>query len=262
MAAKKTALAKATTSTSIAALDAELSNEVANIKDTIQQSSGNRLKLNPTGDFETPDGLNLGNEIQVVVLDYATHNKLYFTPFNPQNPAPPDCYAMGKVLRDLVPEDDSPSPQHDKCATCPMNQFGSAANGKGKACSNRRLLAVLLVDPNDPEGHNQMDAPIYTLDLSPTNIKSFDGMVASIARSLNGPPIKAVLTVVAENVGTYAKVTFTDPMPNPDYALHVPRRAEVQDLLYRKPDFEAYETKAAQAPARRAAPARKAAARR
>lgn len=263
MAAKKqsTAVAKTTASTSLATIDQELNNEVALLKDMIGQSAGNKLSLEATGDFITPDGMNLGNEIQIVVVDFASRNNLYLTPYNAQNVAPPDCYAIGRVIRDMAPEDDSPSPQADSCLACPMNQFGSGNNGKSKACQNRRLLAVLIVDPDNPDAHNELDAPIYTLDLSPSNIKAFDGAVAHVARSLNGPPIKAILTVVGKNVGTYATVAFVDPMPNPDYAAHAGRRAEVQDMLFRKPDFAAYEAKA-QPTVRGRAPAKRSAARR
>lgn len=257
MPAKKALTPRASgSSSSLALIDKELSSEVANIKNMIGQSSGNRLTLEATGDFVLPDGMNLGNEIQVIVVDFVSRNNFYSVPYNRENPTPPDCYAIGRVIADMAPENDSPSPQHDNCRTCPLNQFGSGNNGKSKACQNRRLLAVLVVDPENPEAHNAPDAPIYTLDLSPSNIKSFDGAVAHVARSLAGPPIKAILTVVGKNVGTYATATFTDPMPNPDYAQHVVRRGEVQDMLTRKPDFAAYEAKTTPARGRAASPRR------
>lgn len=249
---------KSATGTSLANIDAQLANEVAELRNQLGQSSGNKIKVEPTGDFVLPDGMNLGNEIQVVVVDFATHHDFYAGPFNKDNPEPPICYARGKDLTTLAPEADSPEIQADKCASCPMNQFGSGQNGKSKACKNSRALAVLVVDPENPDAHNAPEAPIYSLILPPTSIKSFDGMAAGIGRSI-GPPIKAVITVTAKNVGTYAMMTFSDPLPNPDYAAHAGRRPEVQDMLYRKPDFAAYEAKKAQGPARgRAAPARRA----
>lgn len=257
MATKKrsTAVTKAAPgNTSIALLDQELANEVAALKGQIGQASGNKIKIEASGDFILPDGMNLGNEIQVIVVDFTSRNTFYATPYNPQSPAPPDCYAMGKVINDMVPEGDSPAVQNPDCRTCPLNAFGSGTNGKGKACQNRRLLAVLFVDPDNPDAHNAPDAPIYTLDLSPSNIKFFDGAVSHVARAL-GPPVKAIFTVTAKNVGTYAMVSFIDPLPNPDYAAHFARRAECQDMLYRRPDFTAAE---AAKPARRAAPARRA----
>lgn len=258
----KTLATTAAGNKSLALVDQELANEVANLKNQIGQASGNKIKVEATGDFVLPDGMNLGNEIQVVVVDFVTRNSFYSGPYNPNNPTPPDCYSIGKNLADLAPEADSPAIQADKCTTCPLNQFGSGNNGKSKACKNSRSLAVVLVDPEDPEASAALDAPIYTLDLPPTAIKSFDGAVAYVARSLAGPPVKAVLTVSAKNVGTYALITFSDPVPNPHYAVHYARRAEVQDQLYRKPDFAAYEAKQPARGSRNAAPARRSAARR
>lgn len=255
------ALKPASSGTALALVDEQLANEIANLKQSISQPSGNRIKVEPTGDFILPDGMNLGNEIQVVVVDFVSRNTFYSGPYNPQNPSPPDCYAIGKNIAEMAPEQDSPSLQGDKCATCPLNQFGSGNNGKSKACKNTRELAVRLVDPENPE--YDPNAPIYTLSLPPTAIRSFDGAVAAVLRSLNGPPLKAILTVSARNKGTYAEITFTDPVPNPDYAQDFARRGEVQDVLFRKPDFGAYQNQppargraAAPAP-RRAAGARR-----
>ena len=254
--ARSKALSPAATGTSLALVDDELAKEVANLKNSISQPSGNRIRVEATGDFILPDGLNLGNEFQIVVIDFVSRNTFYSGPYNPQNPSPPDCYAIGKDIGAMAPEQDSPSLQADKCFSCPLNQFGSGNNGKSKACKNTRELAVRIVDD---QGYDA-GATLYTLSLPPTAIRSFDGAVAAVMRSLNGPPLKAILTVSARNKGTYAEITFTDPVPNPDYAQDFARRAEVQDVLFRKPDFSAYQSqppargRAAAPAARRATP--------
>lgn len=256
-----TALAPRRQTTDLAAIDAEMAGAMAEIRGTIGQASGNRLKLEVVGDFVGPDGMNYGNEIQAVIVDYTSHNKLYTTPYDERNPTPPDCYAIGRVLADMRPEDDSPDKQNPDCSTCWANQWKSAPNGKAKACGNRRHVALIIVDPENPDAHNEPDAPIVMLDVAPTSLQSFDGVVSNIARSLNGPPVKAIVTLIGKNAGTYAKVTFTDPEPNPDYALHWSRRGEVQDMLTRKPDFAAYAAKANQPKGRgrgNAAPTRRA----
>lgn len=247
---------ESTSSRALTTLDQELNQELANLRNQVGQSSGNKLTVKPSGAFELPDGTNLGDEIRVVVVDFATHHDFYEGMYNPQNPAPPICYARGKDLSQLAPEADSPDIQNDKCSTCPQNQFGSGQNGKSKACKNSRALAVLIVD--DEGSHNEPDAPMYLLKLPPTAIKSFDGMMNQVARTI-GHPVKATVAITAENVGTYAQITFVDPEPNRDYAIHANRRGEAADMLYRKPDFAAFEARQTQAkPAARgrAAPAR------
>lgn len=253
---KSKALAPKTTGTNMANLDEQFQNEIANLKDQIGQPSGSRIKVTPAGEFQTPDGMVYPDEIQVVVVDFISRNSFYPGQYNPNNPSPPDCYSMGKVIADLAPEDDSPDKQNERCSTCPMNQFGSGPNGTSKACKNTRDLAVILIDPDNPEAASDPNAPIYIMSLPPTAIKSFDGVVSTIARTLQAPPVKAIVTVNAKPVGTYALITFTDPVPNPDFALHYSRRAEIQDNLFRKPDFAAAAAKP-QARGRNAAPARR-----
>jgi hypothetical protein len=243
--------------TSLANIDSELNNEVASLKERLGQSEGRKITVEPKGNFVLPDGAELGDEIKVIVIDFASRNNYYSTPFDKDNPTPPDCYAMGRDIAKLVPEADSPDIQNPEgCRTCWANQFQSAANKKGKACSNRRLLAVLIVDPNDPDAHNDPEAPIYVLDVAPTSNRSFDGAAAAIARSLAGPPIKAIITVTATSMGTYASLSFLSPEPNPDYAAHYARRGECEELLFRRPDFEAAAAKTAK-PAGRGTAARR-----
>lgn len=250
--AKSTAVTKKSTGTAVALIDDQLTAEANALAKQIGAPSGNKLKVDVTGKFVTPDGLDLGSEIQVVVVDFISRNFFYSTAYSPGEITPPDCYSMGKDVQAMKPEDDSPMKQHDACATCPMNAFGSG-QGNAKACQNRYWVSVLLVDPDNPEAHNDPAAPIYLLDLSPSNRKSFEGAIRSTTKML-GHWAKAMYTVIAENAGTFARVSWVDPVPNPDYAAHVARRPEVEDVLLRRPDFSA----AAAAPSRSRAPARRA----
>lgn len=264
----KAVLATASThgsSKALSTLDQELSESAVALKGAIGAPAGKAIKVKPTGNFITPDGMDLGNEFQCVVVDFVSKNYFYSGPYIEGNPSPPDCYAAGRVIADMKPDPESPNVQAEACKICSLNQFGSGNNGKSKACKNTRSLAVLLIDPNNPDADAEPDAPVYVLDLSPTAIGPFDGFVAQATRVL-GHPIKAIVTVHAENVGTYAKVSFHDPVPNPHYAQHATRRAEAAELLARKPDFTARPAAAparnVRQPARRAgaAPAARAAA--
>jgi hypothetical protein len=239
-------------------LDAQLSGEIANLKETLGAPSGNKIKViaapqGAPGAFETPEGQNLGDEIQIVVIDYISRNTYYSSPYNANNIVPPDCYALGRIIKDMAPEDDSPVKQNEVCSTCPQNAFGSGANGSSKACSNRYWLASLLVDQDNPDAHNAPDAPMYLIDLAPTSRKAFEGYVTGVARSLNGPPIKAIVTLRASGAGTYSLVSFHDVISNPDYAEHFKRRGEAEAMLTRRPDFTALVAQ----PTKRGQPARR-----
>lgn len=241
------AVATRQSSQSIALIDNELANEVASLKEQIGQPGGNQLKVKPTGQVVTPDGIDLGLTVQLVVLDFLSKNFYYGgVPFDATNPSPPVCYAMGKKIEDMRPEDDSPEKQGDekdgRCKGCWANQFASAPNKKGKACQNRRELVVRVIDPDNADA-DVSQAPLYILSLPPTALKSYDAMVANVSRSLNGPPVKAILTMECKNVGTYASISFIDAIPNPDYAIDYGRRAEMENVLHRHPDFAAYAAK-------------------
>lgn len=59
----------------------------------------------------------------------------------------PDCYTNDGV----APASDATNAQSKKCATCAHNQFGSARQGKGKACADTKRLAIAAVDQlNEP----------------------------------------------------------------------------------------------------------------
>lgn len=253
--AKSKAVAERPQVKSIATVDAELSKEVALLKDQINAGGGKTIKVKPQGFFESPEGVNLGEEIQLVVIDFINRNAWYSKPYDPDNVTPPDCYALGKNIKEMAPESDSPERQNDTCGPCPLNQFGSASNKKGKACRNFYDLAVLVVDPDRPDAHNSPDAPMYVLQVSPKNRPAWESVVPSVARTLDGPPIKAVITVSAKTApqGTFALLNFHgDFTVNSNYASHATRRGEASELLFRHPDFAAYEAKKSkQIPARR-----------
>lgn len=237
--------AKKVTGTALATVDEQLAAEANSIKDAIAQPGGNKIKFEASGDIILPDGRNMGNRIDVVVLDFLSANKYYSRPYNPNDISPPDCFAIGRELNKMAPDETVPEPVNDKCATCELNQFGSAANGTGKACKNTRELAVLVLDDENPDAHNAPDAEIYTISLPPTALKSFDGYASYVARTMGGAPIKTIVSITAKNAGTYAAISFVDPVPNPDYAAHFQRRAECVDMLNRKPDYAAAEAAAA-----------------
>lgn len=66
----------------------------------------------------------------------------------------PDCWSSNSVAPDVS----VPQPQSPICAVCPMNAFGSGSNGKGKACSDNKRLAVVPMDdiPNEYYGGPMM----------------------------------------------------------------------------------------------------------
>ena len=98
------------------------------------------LILRETPKFETPEGETLKEVIGHII--YWHHaNQYYPEEFGEGEAGPPTCASLDGVKPfcdgDMVQ-------QNDYCCTCPMNQYGTAREGKGKACQNTIRLYVLV----------------------------------------------------------------------------------------------------------------------
>lgn len=182
--------------------------------------------------FSFPDGRKDDGPIDVVVIDFVARNEFYESDFDKDNIVPPSCFAIGTIPAKLVASDNSPQKQSDECSSCPMNAFGS--KGKGKACSNTRLLAVV-----DPEGG--ADAPIFTLKVAPMGLKSFDGFVQATSRTFGLPPVGVVVTVSFDDGEDFPKLVFGDAKPNENLEAHFARQDEARAMLNAEPDVSGYE---------------------
>jgi len=88
--------------------------------------------------FETPDGQTT-KEIIGHILYYHNANQYYATEYGADEQGPPACASS-----DGVRPDGGEEPQAGPCRNCPLNQYGSAKEGKGKACQNTIRLYVLV----------------------------------------------------------------------------------------------------------------------
>lgn len=215
-------------SSNIVAIQESLKNTVASLAERIQPGGGNKIRLSKDKQFVLPDGTKTEGPLELVIVDFVATNSFYEGKFDSNNPSPPGCFAVGTNIRAMVPVKDSPSIQHDNCAECPMNAWGS--DGAGKACKNGRRLAVL---PPDADA----DTPIWILDVSPTALKEFDGYVAGVVRTFGMPPIAVVTQVSMDDQAEYQRLVFSDPKPNENLAVAHARMDEARELLMTLPDF-------------------------
>lgn len=151
----------------------------------------------------------LGETIKVIVVADAHLNVWYPDAYDPENPAPPGCFAVGPSLQkdaagQVVPgtgeaglkaHPTSPKIQggpngHD-CATCELNKFGTAETGRGKACGNTRQLAIVMAD--DPAFRDKSELTWAQLAISPTGLAPWGKFVASLAKIEGRPPHGAVI---------------------------------------------------------------------
>jgi hypothetical protein len=235
---------KKPTSSAVVSIQEQLKAQALAQANKIAPPSGINIRITQDKKFQLPDGSTVEGPLDLVIVDFVSRNTFYEGTYDPKNITPPACFAIHPEPKQLVPSDNSPVKQADDCASCPMNQFGSA--GTGKACKNSRVLAVLPPDATE-------DTPLWLLTVSPTALKGFDGYVGAVARTFQMPPISVVTSVDFNPGQTYASLTFSDPRPNENVAVHFARQAEAKELLAVEPDVSGYGQEAAK-PAR--APAR------
>lgn len=223
----------------------------------IEPGSGKSIRVGQDKSFTLPDGTKTREPLELVIVDFVSRNEYYEGAYNKDDIVPPNCAAISPEPKGMIPLASSPDKQCEDCASCPMNQFGSAPTGSGKACKNTRMLAVL-----PPDADNETE--IWTLKISPTAVKGFDNFVASISRTLQLPPVGVVVTVGFSDAKDYPCLEFLDPQPNENVAVHLGRQEEAREMLMREPDFSGFgaeKPKASRGPARRATTARRATAR-
>jgi hypothetical protein len=197
----------------------------------VAPASGDKIRVGQNKMFTFPDGSTTPDPFQAVIVDFIASNDFYETGFDKNDITPPDCFARGIEPQLLVPSANSPSKQADSCAVCPNNQWGSGPNGKGKACKNSRLMALLPVDMT-------LESPIWLLQASPTAIQYFDKYVTALGTQLGLMPWAVVTTIGFDPSQEYPSIRFAKPERlDPSRALEFfARQEEARKRLLQEPD--------------------------
>jgi hypothetical protein len=215
---------------------AQLAAEAADIAKQIAAPGGDRIRYNGNASFKTPDGME-GEAIEAVIVNFVSTNLFYDSPYDKGNPNPAACFAINAEPKQLIPSPNSPNKQADNCAVCPQNQFGSS--GKGKACSNTRLLAVIASTAIDDPSNV---ADIWVMSVPPTSIKFFDAYVASLSAKQKTIPVGVITTIYLDNKNTYASPRFevVRPLTDNELGVFMSRREEAMTRLLAEPDTSGY----------------------
>ena len=234
--------------TDIVNYDEILAQRAAALAKKIAPPSGDKIRVTQAKKFVFPDGTESSGPFQAIILDFVSANEYYSNPFTRGEVVPPDCFAINEEPGLLVPSKNAPKPQAENCASCHWNQFGTARQGKGKACKNTRLLAMVPPD---------FDAatPIWLMSVSPTGIQAWDRYVATIYGQFSAPPVKVITTIAFDPKVDYPSVRFGNPQPldTDMLPLAVARMEEARQRLLTEPDYSSFQAKQEaqpQAPAR------------
>jgi hypothetical protein len=208
-----------------------LKKNLAEANQRIAQSDSSRVSVERTG-FTAPGQDEAFQKLEIIVVDYTLVHSFWPGPYDADNIVDPDCYANNRIFTDLVPHEDSPDKQAETCAVCPMNQWGSAPVGKGKACKNSRLLAIL-----PPDGVSK--APMWTVSVSPTGTKRWDVYTRDLAKN-NLTPMFVRTKITLMPGLKYASLNFEleEALDGDTVNDVIARLGDAQHLLDRPPQWE------------------------
>jgi len=159
-----------------------------------------------------------GNQMCVIILDAVRERTYYTEKFDPAREAnlPPLCYAFGRDNDEMAPHVSMQAssyfePQSEECATCPYNEWGSADTGRGKACSERRRMALLPAGYYVPKrGSRDFDLHLFTeeehyesadiafLKLNVMSVKDWARYVTHLSSALRRPPLAVITRIFLE----------------------------------------------------------------
>lgn len=125
-----------------------------------ERVSGAQFISTKGGEFHLGEE-DLGEQMCVIICDAIFENTYYEGRYNAKELSPPRCYAFGREPENMVPglvevdgkerdlflemdpEEAWFEPQNETCDGCPHLEWGSSDTGRGKACQERRRLAVI-----------------------------------------------------------------------------------------------------------------------
>jgi len=226
--ARTTAVAKKTASTAVATTSQ--ADAVAALRARLMAPTGDKIKI-AEKQFKLPSGDTL-DFLDVVVVDFVFYNAYYESAYQAGTVVPPSCFALDPDIRVMTPSVNAPDKQHDTCRGCWANEFGS--NGKGKACQNRCLVALLPTDARE-------DTSFVILDISPTAVKGFNSYLQGVARQGKMP--HEVITHIECNPATKYDVAIFDYSQDVEdvglLGMIESRLGEARERLMTEPDVSA-----------------------
>ena len=243
MATKKPA--PTSTSRAVANWDEELAKQAAAAAQTeASTATGNFFSLKG-GILAWNDSPMKNNEMAVIILDSVLENVYYGSDYDADEPKGPLCFAFGREEKDMAPHADvveAGTEQSETCHGCPMNEFGTADKGKGKACRNVRRMGLIpagtfakdgTFEPEEDEDAYR-DAQLGFLKLPVTSVKGYAAYVKTLAASLKRPPLGVFtkITVVPDAKSQF-RVTFEalGNVPNELMAAIMARKPEAVSTI-------------------------------
>lgn len=149
------------------------------------------------------------NTLSCVVVASVHENVYYDKPFDPDVISPPACFALSIDGKGIAPHDVVPEPINDVCDGCDFMEWGS--KGRGKACSERRRLALLPIDAKASSPDDIRDAEMAVLSLPVMSVANWSKYVNELTLKYERPPWGVLTEVsVKPDPKSQFKVYFKD----------------------------------------------------
>lgn len=170
--------------------------------------AGNRFTLIDDAGNETP-----WNYLQLPIVALAfnptPYRRMFLKLFDPNAAdVAPDCQSNNGV----APDPGVAAPQSASCASCPMNAFGTALNGKGKRCAEYARLAVAVVGDDNKRA--------YQLNIPPASRVALKAYADGLARQMKygrGTTMGDVITLLgfeSQGVLNFTAHAWVDAAPD------------------------------------------------
>lgn len=199
-------------STALVDIRAQLKAELEAQRERVAPPSGGRISTKGKI-FTLPDSRTSQGPLSLVILDWRVSHAYYTGIYDPAKIKAPDCWAISATVACAPDPAKVKVAKHSECASCPFNEYGTAPNGKSKACKETRRLAVVPADATIS------DTPLL-LEVSPTGIRGFESHVLAL-ESVGKHPLEVVTEVAFKSDATYPTLVFGNPAPLDDERIAV-----------------------------------------
>ena len=148
------------------------------------------------------------NQMDCIIVAAFSENVYYSGAYDPDNVTPPDCFALGNSGEDLYPHKDVPEAINDDCRSCDFMKFKSAPNGKGKACKEKRRLAII---PYSKKAEDLQSGDMAMMTIPVMSVKNWSVYVNAISAKHQRPSWGMITRIkVVPDPKSQFRVTFSE----------------------------------------------------
>lgn len=195
--------------------------------------TGNRITLRRNGQFNF-QGADIGDSIDVVIVDHIVAKLYYDTEYDEDNPGPPACFALKTNVKNIAPHDASPDIQAKTCEECWANEWASG-RGRGKACSDKNRVALLHTD--------DLDGDLILLEVPVTSGAAFNKYIIGLTKAAELPSYAVVTRMEMDEHADYQKLVFDliEEVPEKLLGAVMSKRQLAREMLLEPYDTTGYE---------------------